>query len=74
MNASDDVYLVPLLKVAVKGKLNRIADATLEVNLLQEQFPEILSNLKMYLSTFILDESLIDEIIHGAKKAGLIIA
>ena len=71
MNVSDDVYLVPLLSVAAKGKLGLITEAKTDVMLLNEKFPEILSNLKMYLGTFILDASLIDEIINGAQKAGL---
>lgn len=73
MNASDDVYLIPLLKVAAQGQLGKIADAASNVNLLQEQFPDILANLRMYLNTFILDKSLIDGIIQGVRKAGLII-
>ena len=70
---SDDVYLIPLLKVAAQGQLGKIADAASNVNLLQEQFPDILANLRMYLNTFILDKSLIDGIIQGVRKAGLII-
>lgn len=73
MNVSEDVYLVPLLSVAAKGQLDIINDAQPEVVLLNEKFPEILSNLKFYLNTFILDEALIDEIIIGAKKAGVTI-
>ena len=73
MYASNDVYLIPLLTVAAKGQLGLISNAQTEVNLLNENFSEILSSLKIYLNTFILDETLIDEIIHGAKKAGVII-
>jgi tetratricopeptide (TPR) repeat protein len=73
MNASEDVYLVPLFALACKGELGITADAQTEVVLLTEKFPEILADLKIYLSTFLLDESLINEIIRGTKKAGLII-
>ena len=74
MDASEDVYLIPLLSVAVKGQLGMIADAQLEAEVLQQHFSQILSNLKMYLSAFILDASLVDEIISGVRKAGLTIA
>ncbi|MDW5290595.1 hypothetical protein [Formosa sp. PL04] len=73
MYASDNVYLIPLLNAAAKGQLGAIDDAQSEVHLLNEKFSDILSQLKTYLSTFILDESLIDEIINGAKKSGLLI-
>ena len=74
MNASEDVYLIPLLTVAVKGQLGLISNAKTEVKLLHENFPEIIANLKIYLGLIILDESLVDKIIQGAKKAGLPIA
>ena len=71
MNASEDVYLVPLLKMAAKGQLGMIVEAQAEASHLNETFPDILSNLKMYLKTFLLDEALIDKIILGARKTGL---
>lgn len=71
MDASDDVYLIPLLTAASKGQLGLLPEAKADVDLLNEKFPEILSSLKTYLSTFILDNSLIDYLIQGAKKAGV---
>ena len=73
MSASEDVYLIPLLMTAAKGQLNMIVDAQTEVSRLNEKFPDIIASLKIYLSAFMLDEHLIDEIINGAKKAGVII-
>ncbi|MDW5290589.1 hypothetical protein [Formosa sp. PL04] len=74
MNASDDIYMIPLMMTAAKGQLSMIADAKPEVDLLHENFSETLSNLKTYLSSFLLDDALIDTIILGARKAGVTIA
>ncbi|GGG47349.1 tetratricopeptide repeat protein [Bizionia arctica] len=71
MNASEDVYVIPLLMVAVKGQLGMVLEARVEINILNKKFPEILANLGMYLNSFILDRSLVEEIILGLKKAGL---
>jgi predicted Zn-dependent protease len=71
MDASEDVYLVPLLTAAAKGQLNRIPDAEAEVKILNERFPEIIANLEVYLGSFVLDTTLVEEIIIGAKKAGV---
>ncbi|MDW5290598.1 hypothetical protein [Formosa sp. PL04] len=74
MKASEDVYLVPLLMCAAKGQLNMSADAHPEIHLLHKNFSKILSNLKLYLSSFILDAALIDNIIIGAGKTGVTIS
>ena len=71
MDASEDVYLIPLLTAAAKGQLNRIPDAEAEVKILNERFPEIVANLEVYLGSFVLDTTLVEEIIIGAKKAGV---
>ncbi|GGG47244.1 tetratricopeptide repeat protein [Bizionia arctica] len=71
MKASEDVYIIPLLIAAAKGQLGLILDSKPEVALLNEKFPEILANLKLYLSSFLLDETLVDNIIFSAKKTGV---
>jgi hypothetical protein len=55
----------------VLDQLNRIPDAEAEVKILNERFPEIVANLEVYLGSFVLDTTLVEEIIIGAKKAGV---
>ncbi len=74
INASEDVFVEPLFRAAAMGQLGLISEVKTDVRTLVEKFPEIVSNLEKHLSTFILDKSLIDEIIEGAKKAGLPVA
>jgi adenylate cyclase len=74
MDASDDVFLKPLLTAAAKGQLGLIREAQVEVEILTKQFPEIIDNLKMSLGTFMLDDALIVDIMEGVKKADLFIA
>ena len=71
MNASEDVYVLPLLLGAVKGQLGMIVEAQVEINILNKKFPGIIANLHIYLNSFILDSSLVEGIILGLKKAGL---
>ena len=71
MHTYEDVYLIPLLTAAAKGQLGMITDAEAEVKILNERFPEIVANLEVYLGSFVLDTTLVDEIIIGAKKAGV---
>lgn len=66
-----DVFLDPLTKVAAKGQLGRQDEALDEVRLLTETFSENIKYLYPTLDAFLLDKSLVDEIIEGAKKAGL---
>lgn len=70
---SEDAFIDPLLKVAAMGQLGLISEAQTNVNRLNENFSETLDNLEATLGTFLLDQSLIQEIIHDAKKAGVII-
>jgi len=71
MDASDDVFLRPLLKTAAMGQLGLLAEAQAEINILKQQFQQILPNLKTHLCTFLLDDALAGHIMEGAKKAGL---
>jgi len=71
IDVSEDVFLQPLLRAAVMGKLGLHLEAQADVKTLNEKFPEIVANLNSYLRTFLLDQSLVDEIINGAKKVGL---
>lgn len=71
MRASADVYHIPLLMASAKGQLGLIDDARTEVNVLNENFQAIMTNLEIYLSAFILDETLVEEIMVGAQKAGV---
>lgn len=73
IDASEDVYLEPLLKVAAMGQLGMALEAEPNVHRLNEDFSEILDNLEATLGTFLLDKVIIEEIIHGAKKAGVTI-
>lgn len=71
MDASDDVFLKPLLTSAAKGQLGLITEAQADIEILNQKFQQIVSDLKMRLNSFMLDEGLIDDIIEGVKKAGL---
>ncbi len=69
-----DVFIDPLAKAAAKAKLGLHHEAQDDIKLLNEKYPEIMSQLETYLNTFLLDKSLIAELIKGAKMAGLRIA
>ncbi len=69
-----DVFLDPLTKAAAKAQLGLTSEALHDVKTLYIKFPDILADLSTYLNTFLLDSSLIEEIIHGVKKAKVSIA
>jgi TolB-like protein/Tfp pilus assembly protein PilF len=69
-----DVFLDPLTKAAAKGQLGKHDEAQDDVRLLNEKFSEIMGKLYATLDAFLLDKPLIDEIIDGARKAGVPIA
>ncbi|MCK9452666.1 MAG: hypothetical protein M0Q90_13310 [Bacteroidales bacterium] len=69
IHVSEDVFVEPLFKAAAMGQLGLIEEAKTHVEILTKKFADILPNL----NTFLLDKTLIDEIIEGAKKAGLTI-
>jgi len=71
MDASEDIFLKPLLKAAALGQLGLLKEAQSGLVILQQQFKHILADLKMHLGTLILEKDLIDDILEGAKKAGL---
>jgi len=66
-----DAYLDPLTKAAAKAQLGMQHEAQEDVRLLNENFPEIMSHLFATLNTFVLDTFLVNEIIEGAKNAGV---
>ncbi len=66
-----DVYLDPLTKAAAKGQLGLHDEAQDDIRQLNEKFSEIMSTLYASLDAFLLDKTLIDQIMEGAKKAGL---
>lgn len=66
-----DVFLDPLLKLAARGELGLHSEAQEDIEVLTNKFPQIVADLKMHLSTFLLDDTLVDSILEGAKKAGL---
>jgi TolB-like protein/Tfp pilus assembly protein PilF len=71
MNASEDVFLDPLLMAAAKGQLGLISEAKEEIQLLNEKFQPILADININLESFVLDRNLIDNIVKGVKLAGL---
>ncbi|MDW5288938.1 hypothetical protein [Formosa sp. PL04] len=71
MNVSEDVVFLPLLKLAVMGQLEMFVEAKAEIDILNNKFNHIVSNLKNHLDSFLLDNNLVDNIIIGARKAGL---
>lgn len=66
-----DAYLDPLTKAVSKAQLGMLSEAQKDVKKLHENFPEIVGNLPETISSFLLDNSLVSEILLGAKKAGL---
>src|SRR5690554_6564648 len=66
-----DVYLDPLTKVVAKAQIGLFNEMKEEVSLLNETFSEIMSHLYATLDTFLLDKTLVKEIIEGARKAGV---
>lgn len=69
-----DIYIDPMTKAVAKAQLGLYREAQDDVRLLQEKYSSILTNLPARVETFILDPTLVHEIIEGAKKAGLKIA
>jgi len=74
IHTAGDVYYDPLTKIAAKGQLGLLSNTQNEIETLTKDFSHIVANLKMYLNTMILDDTLTDEIIAGARKAGLPVA
>lgn len=66
-----DAFLDPLSKAAAKAQLGMYKEAQEDVTLLNEKFSGIMSNLYATLDAFLLDKSLVKEIIEGVKKAGI---
>jgi hypothetical protein len=66
-----DVFLDPLTKIAAKGQLGLGSEAQAEMKVFTKKFPKIVADLKMYLNTFLMDVTLVESILEGAKKAGL---
>lgn len=64
-----DAYLDPLTKAAAKGQLGMLNEAQEDVRLLYEKFPLIINHISTNLEAFLLDKSLVKEIIEGVKLA-----
>ena len=71
INVSEDVYLSPLLITAALGELGELQEAQPHVATLNEKFTDIKTNLEAILGSFLLDKSLISNIIKAVKKAGV---
>ncbi|MCG2462314.1 hypothetical protein K8352_16250 [Flavobacteriaceae bacterium F89] len=65
-----DVFLDPLTKAAAMAQLGMTDEARADVKKLTKNFPQIADNLKTSLSTFLLDNSLVDEIVKGFNRIG----
>ena len=63
-----DVFFDPLTKATAKWQLGMTKEALSDVGTLREKFPNIMDNLKMYLNMFLLDTSIINEIIESIKE------
>ena len=66
-----DVFIDPLVKAAAKAQLGLLDEAKDDIRLLNAKFPVIMSSLYPTLDAFLLDKPLVDQIIDGAKKAGV---
>ena len=71
MQASEDVFLDPLLITAAKGQLGLISEAQKEIKILNEKFQPFLTDLNIHLEAFLLDQNLVNNILKGVIKAGL---
>ncbi|WP_057938883.1 hypothetical protein [Algoriphagus resistens] len=71
IDASDDVFLKPLLKASAMGKLGLICEAQHEIEILNRHFQSILNDIPCKLSEFIIDKKMVENILDGADKAGL---
>lgn len=69
-----DAYLDPLTKAAAKAQLGMLDEAQKDVKRLNESFSSNMANLYESLDAFLLDKTLVKEIIKAAKKAGVSIA
>jgi TolB-like protein len=69
-----DVFLDPLTKAVSKAQLGMTTDALSDLNVLKQSYPEIMNNLNMYLNTFLLDTTLIDDIIQVVKDTTIDVA
>ncbi|MCX7548797.1 hypothetical protein OS188_12620 [Xanthomarina sp. F1114] len=66
-----DVFVKPLTNASAKAQLGLIKEAQEDVKILNEEFSETMKNLYPTLDAFLLDKSLVKNIIQGAKKAGV---
>ncbi|PZX55582.1 tetratricopeptide repeat protein [Algoriphagus chordae] len=69
-----DVFMDPLAKVITKAQLGLTDKSQDDLNKLAEEFPEIMADLGPTLNTFLLDNSLIDDIMAGLNKAKVTVA
>lgn len=66
-----DVYLDPLTKAIAKAQLGMQDEAQEDVRRLNENFSEIMTNLHANLDSFLLDKTLVKELMEGVEKAGV---
>ncbi|MCX7551263.1 tetratricopeptide repeat protein [Xanthomarina sp. F2636L] len=66
-----DVFVASLTKASAKAQLGLLKEAQEDVKILNKEFSEIMKNLYPTLEAFLLDKSLVNNIIQGAKKAGV---
>jgi adenylate cyclase len=64
-----DVYLVDLIKIVLLTRLGLPKDAAYHLNTLEENYSFVASHLKTHLSNFLLDKTLIDQILDGVREA-----
>jgi TolB-like protein len=66
---AQDVFLGPLARTVANYKVGKITEALDESNLLVHTFPQIASNLRTYLDSFLLDTLLVNEMVEVFKSA-----
>lgn len=67
-----DVHFDPMTKAAAKAQLGMCDEAQVDVKRLNEHFSENMGHLYATLDAFLLDKTLVKEIINGVNKAGVI--
>ncbi|GEM_PF-265725 len=71
IDAPDEIFLKPLTRAIAKTELGMIKNAQPEVTALINDFPEIVSHLRLHLGFFIIDDQILDRLMAAACKAGL---
>ena len=61
----------PLLRGACLGQLQRLEEATQQISQLLEMKPDFKEKARMLIHRYVKEDSLVDHLIEGLKKAGL---